>query len=156
MLGLSCGMWLLTVCVYVFNHFCHVWLFETPWTIAHQAPLSMGFSRQEYWNGLLWPPPGESSWPRDWTCASWVAGRFVTPWATWVAQALSCCMWDLLGFLHWELGLSHWNSRVVPIFILFFNFIEVWLTNNCHIFKTYSQIIWYTYTWWQDSHHQAN
>ena len=31
----------------------------TPWTIAHQAPLSMGFSRQEYWRGLPFPPPGD-------------------------------------------------------------------------------------------------
>ena len=30
-----------------------------PWTVAHQAPLSMGFSRQEYWNGLLLPSPGD-------------------------------------------------------------------------------------------------
>ena len=30
-----------------------------PWTAAHQAPLSMGFSRQEYWGGLLCPPPGD-------------------------------------------------------------------------------------------------
>ena len=30
----------------------------TPWTVAHQAPLSMGFSRQEYWSGLLFPSPG--------------------------------------------------------------------------------------------------
>ena len=30
----------------------------TPWTIAHQTPLSMGFSRQEYWSGLPFPPPG--------------------------------------------------------------------------------------------------
>ena len=29
----------------------------TPWTVAHQAPLSMGFSRQEYWSGLSFPPP---------------------------------------------------------------------------------------------------
>ena len=29
------------------------------WTVAHQAPLSMGFSRQEYWNGLLFPSPGD-------------------------------------------------------------------------------------------------
>ena len=29
-----------------------------PWTVARQAPLSMGFSRQEYWNGLPFPPPG--------------------------------------------------------------------------------------------------
>ena len=30
----------------------------TPWTVAHQAPLSMGFSKQEYWSGLLCPSPG--------------------------------------------------------------------------------------------------
>ena len=36
-----------------------VWLFETPWTVAHQAPLSMGFSRQEYWNKLPFPAPGD-------------------------------------------------------------------------------------------------
>ena len=35
-----------------------VWLFATPWTVAHGAPLSMGFSRQEYWSGLPFPPPG--------------------------------------------------------------------------------------------------
>ena len=31
----------------------------TPWTVAHQAPLSLGFSRQEYWSGLPFPPPGD-------------------------------------------------------------------------------------------------
>ena len=36
----------------------HVRLFATPWTVAHQAPLSMGFSRQEYWSGLPLPSPG--------------------------------------------------------------------------------------------------
>ena len=35
-----------------------VWLFATPWTVAHQAPLSMEFSRQEYWSGLF-PSPGD-------------------------------------------------------------------------------------------------
>ena len=34
-------------------------LFGTPWTVARQAPLSMGFSRQEYWSGLPFPPPGD-------------------------------------------------------------------------------------------------
>ena len=34
-------------------------LFATPWTVAHQAPLSMGFSRQEYWSGLPFPSPGD-------------------------------------------------------------------------------------------------
>ena len=36
-----------------------VQLFETPWTAARQAPLSRGFPRQEYWNGLPFPPPGD-------------------------------------------------------------------------------------------------
>ena len=34
-----------------------VWLFATPWTVAYQAPPSMGFSRQEYWSGLPFPSP---------------------------------------------------------------------------------------------------
>ena len=37
----------------------HVRLFATPWTVAYQAPLSMGFSRQEYWSGLPFPSPGD-------------------------------------------------------------------------------------------------
>ena len=36
-----------------------VQLFETPWTVAHQVPLSMGFPRQEYWSGLPFPSPGD-------------------------------------------------------------------------------------------------
>ena len=44
---------------------CFSWvqLFVTLWTVAHQAPLSMGFSRQEYWSGLPWPLPGDLSDP---------------------------------------------------------------------------------------------
>ena len=43
-------------------HSC-VRLFATPWTVAHQAPLSMGFPRQEYWSGVPFPPPGDLSNP---------------------------------------------------------------------------------------------
>ena len=39
-------------------------LFETPWTITYQAPLFMGFSRQEYWSGLPFPSPGDLPDPR--------------------------------------------------------------------------------------------
>ena len=46
-------------CVCVLNHFSCVRLFATLWTVAHQGPLSTGFSRQEYWRGLLCPPPGD-------------------------------------------------------------------------------------------------
>ena len=37
----------------------HAWLLATPWTVACQAPLSMEFSRQEYWSGLPFPSPGD-------------------------------------------------------------------------------------------------
>ena len=46
---------------HVLSHFSHVWLFVTLWTVAHQAPLPMGLSRQEYWSGLPFPPPGQFS-----------------------------------------------------------------------------------------------
>ena len=41
------------------SHSTQVQLFVTPWTVAHQAPLSMGVSRQEYWGGLPSAPPGD-------------------------------------------------------------------------------------------------
>ena len=41
-----------------------VQLFATPWTVAYQAPQSMGFSRQEYWSGLPFPSPGDLPYPR--------------------------------------------------------------------------------------------
>ena len=39
--------------------FSRVWLFASLWTVAHQAPLSMGLSKQKYWSGLPFPPPGD-------------------------------------------------------------------------------------------------
>ena len=50
--------------LHVLSHFSHVPLFATLWTVAHQAPLSMGFSRQEYWSGLPFPPPGDLPDPK--------------------------------------------------------------------------------------------
>ena len=47
----------------VLSHFSCVRLFVTLWTVACQAPLSVGFSRQEYWSGLPCPPPGDLSDP---------------------------------------------------------------------------------------------
>ena len=46
--------------LYMYVHvLCHVQLFATPWSVAHQAFLSLGFPRQEYWSGLSFPPPGD-------------------------------------------------------------------------------------------------
>ena len=49
-----------------------------PGTVVCQAPLSMGFSRQEYWNGLLHPPPGDPPNPRIEIESLALAGRFFT------------------------------------------------------------------------------
>ena len=57
------------------------WTLRLVWTVAHQAPLSMGLSRQEYWSELAFPSPGGSSRPRDWTLVSCFAGGFFTVWA---------------------------------------------------------------------------
>ena len=51
------------MCVSMLSCFIHVQLFTTPWTVACQAPLFMGFFRQEYWSGLPCPPPGYPSYP---------------------------------------------------------------------------------------------
>ena len=48
------------ICFFIFNS---VRLFGIPWTVAHQAPLSMGFSRQGHWSGLPFPSPGDLPYP---------------------------------------------------------------------------------------------
>ena len=72
----------------VLSRFSCFQLFATPWTAARQAPLSMGFSRQEYWSGLLGPPPedlpdpGIESMP---LMTPALAGGFFTTSTTWEA-----------------------------------------------------------------------
>ena len=86
-----------------------VWLLVTPWTAAHQAPPSMGFSGQQYWSGVPLPSPSHglyswwnslgqntgmgslslfrgSSQSRDWTQVSCILGGFFISWATREAQ----------------------------------------------------------------------
>ena len=70
----------------VLHHFSRVRLFAALWTVAHQAPLSVGFSGQEYWSGLLCAPSGDLPDLRIKlisACISWIAGRFFTHWTTW-------------------------------------------------------------------------
>jgi len=55
-----------------------VQLFVTPWTVAHQAPLSTGFFRQEYSSGLPFPPPGDLPNPGLETVSPSLAGGFFT------------------------------------------------------------------------------
>ena len=58
----------------------------TPWTVAHQAPLSMGFLRQEYWSRLPFPSPGDPPNPGMEPMSSWISctGRWILyHWVTW-------------------------------------------------------------------------
>ena len=52
--------------------------FVTPWTVAHQAPLAIGFSQQEYWSGLPFPPPGYLPDPESEPASPALAGGFFT------------------------------------------------------------------------------
>ena len=52
------------LCACMLSRFGSVQFFATPWTVSHPAPLSMRFSRQEYWSGLSCPPPGDLPHPR--------------------------------------------------------------------------------------------
>ena len=58
-------------------------LFATPWAVARQALLSMGFPRQEYWSGLPFHPPGDVPDPGTEPTSPALAGRFFTTSATW-------------------------------------------------------------------------
>ena len=74
----------MNVCVQ--SHFSRVRLSASLWTVACQSPLSMGFSRQEYWSGLPYPPPGD--FPKPGTepmslMSPALADRFFTARATW-------------------------------------------------------------------------
>ena len=68
--------------VCVLSHFIRFWLSAALWTVAHQAPLSMGFARREYWSGLPFPTPGglphPGMEPRSPTSPEWAGGLFTT------------------------------------------------------------------------------
>ena len=83
-----------------------------PWTVAHQVRLSMGFSRQEYWSGLPYPPPGDHPDPGIFMSPA-LAGRLFTTSATWKAHISICkrcnkihLFLSLRPFRNYDLGLS--------------------------------------------------
>ena len=73
--------------IYVCAQLCLT--FCDPMTVAHQGPLSMGFSRQEYWSGLLFPPPGDLLDPGiepESLVSPALSGKFFYRCTTWEAQ----------------------------------------------------------------------
>ena len=98
---------LMSVCV--LSCFNCVWLFSAPWTVAYQAPLSMGFSRQGYWSGMPFPSPGDLPDPGiEFEClmSPALGGRFFKISATW--EAPFWCLWerDYVGKGLWELAFN--------------------------------------------------
>ena len=87
-LFLLASLWEPHMCVCMLSCFSHVQLFVSLWTVAHQAPLSMGFSTQEYWSGLSFPPsgnlPDSGIEPVSLTSLALVGGFFITS-TTWEA-----------------------------------------------------------------------
>ena len=88
--------------MYVFSLFSHVWLFVISWTVAHQVPLPLGFSRQEYWSGLPFPPSGDLPKSGIEPESPALTGRFLTTSATWEARQhlASILMCEELGSHH--------------------------------------------------------
>ena len=82
------------------SRFSHVWFFATLWTVAHQAPLSMGFSRQEYWTGLPFPSPGDLPDPG-------IEPRSPALQADSLPTELQGKPLSLFYFIFWNLYLSH-------------------------------------------------
>ena len=90
LLALAENIYLSQTCLIacMLSHFSRVQFFATLWTVACQAPQSMGFPRQEYWNGLPFPSPGDLPDPEIEPMSLMspaLAGGFFTTSATWEA-----------------------------------------------------------------------
>ena len=86
----------------------HIQLFATPWTIAHQAPLFMGFPRQEYWSELPFPSPWDLPDPEIKSTCPALDGRFFTteppgkPNKSW---------WAVIYKMRWKRGIQHFLDK---------------------------------------------
>ena len=87
------------LCVCMQSCFSAVWLFEILRTVAGQAPLSMRFSRQEYWSGLPFPPPGH------------LTNRGIEP-MTLMSSALPGGFFTTSAYLHLYLNMSHFTIYI--------------------------------------------
>ena len=97
--------------------FSNIWLFATLWTIAHQVPLSIGFSKQEYWSGLPCPPPRDLPAPGSnlisyiylyWQVGSLLLGPVVKGWeAPWWAEKAKIL--EEQGWWYPRSQVSPWN-----------------------------------------------
>ena len=92
-------------------------LFVIPWTVAHQAPLSMEFSREEYWSGLPFPSPGELPDPGIKPGSSCVTVRFFTIWATRKAPGKWLRDKSMSSFWHYYYSHITWQLDSIWLFV---------------------------------------
>ena len=105
----------------------------TLWTLAHQAPLSMGFSRQKYWSRLPFPPPGDLSDPgiEHVFCVSCIGRWILYHWATWKAPPFSSLANLFLKVI-----------RIIYLFVYYWHIID----SQCCICITVQQIDQYMHS----------
>ena len=116
----------------VLSHSSRVRLFATPWTVAHQAPLSMGFPRQEYWSGVPLPSPWDwtqgSHKPTVWDVSNWESMKimreslYVSHWQVDSLGVLEmpAFSWGVQGMLGegihiWSRRVSSWAQRGIGL-----------------------------------------
>ena len=100
----------------VLSRFSHVLLFAALWTVTHQAPLSMGLSRQKYWHELPFPAPGDlpdSGIESASLKSPALAGGFFTTSATWkiLYKTYSYIYIHLQECKHTVTEIRHWNFQ---------------------------------------------
>ena len=127
-------LWVCTRCCVTVHSLSRVWLFVTPWTIARQAPLSMGFPRQEYWSGLPFFSPGDLPDPGVEPMFPALAGGYFTIWATREAQL---CTWGRCIGGKWARKLSSvkfwfsWCGILNPLLYLASGWKWKWVAQSC-------------------------
>ena len=100
----------LLIVKFTYHVLSRVWVFATPWTVAHQVPLSVGFSRQKYWSRLLLPPP------------EYLPDPGIEPTSP-VSRAVSLPLHSMWSLFIKSLQFSFDTVKNIPIFIIYQSFI---------------------------------
>ena len=123
----------------------HVQLFMTPWTAAHQAPLSVRFSRQGHWSGLPFPSPGDLPNPGNQSRVSCTADRFFTDWAT--REAPDDPAVPLLGIYLKKMKTLTWKAICAStVTAALFTMGTTRKQLRCPLVDEWIKKIWYTHT----------
>ena len=133
------------------SHFSYLTLWTILWTVARQAPLSMGFSRQEYWSGLPFLPPGclpDQGMEPTSLMSPGLAGGFLTSSATWyvsmclVAQSCpSVILWTVARQAPLSMGFSrqeYWSGSNTNCEVLRKELLILIFRVFCFVFSPYS------------------